>query len=508
MTGTGITSDPSSEICIPLVFNSLSYLFFLSLSALAYYCFPARFRWGWLLLVSAAYYLSFIPVFFFLIAGLVTANYLAGLWIGRAVRQGALRYQLVMVVVLNILVLAFFKYFNFFFPGLKVHLFSVDWFYRSNIVSRMMIPLGLSYLLFTVIGYQIEVKRNNIQPERHFGYFSLYLLFFPRIAQGPIERPGKLLSQLRDIHHFDYDLVANGMKLILWGYFKKLVVADRLAVYVNAVYSNSAHHNGTTLIVATIFFGFQIYADFSAYTDIAIGSARIFGIRLTDNFRQPYLATSVKEFWNRWHITFSTWLRDYLFLPIAFYLSKTLKKEQYLNVPSEKWIYLFSIMITFAICGLWHGEGMTYLTWGLLFGTYLTFANWSEKSQRNFRKRFKIKKTSTPYIVMHILLTFVLVSFAWIFFRAGTLSDASGIIRKIFTSAGTPFYESPANLIYAIAGISALIAVDLKREYYQNTISLLHSKYSLVRIGTIASLVIATVLMGVLDGGQFIYFKF
>jgi len=169
----------------------------------------------------------------------------------------------IVVIVLNVLVLAFFKYFHFLFPDLRVDLYFVDWFYRVDPITRMIIPLGLSYLIFTVISYHIEIKRKTIVPERHFGYFSLYLLFFPRIAQGPIERPQKLLPQLREVHAFDYDLVTRGMKLILWGYFKKLVVADRLAIYVNAVYGNSGHHNGTTLLIATGFFAFQIYADFS-----------------------------------------------------------------------------------------------------------------------------------------------------------------------------------------------------------------------------------------------------
>ena len=470
--------------------------------------FPGRFRWAWLLLVSTAYYLSFIPVFFILIGAMIVVNYFAGIWLSGKSGQESTRYKLLLVVTVNILILAFFKYFNFFFPGIRCHLYFIDWFYRTDAINRMIIPLGLSYMLFTVIGYLIEIKRKNIQPEHHFGYFSLYLLFFPRIAQGPIERPQNFLPQLRQIHSFDYSMITNGMKLILWGYFKKLVVADRLAVYVNAVFNNNTHHNGTTLIIATVFFGFQIYADFSAYTDIALGSAALFGIRLTDNFKRPYLATSVKEFWNRWHITFSTWLRDYLFLPLAFYFSKRLKKEHYLYISADKWIYLFGIMVTFAVCGLWHGEGSTFLIWGLLFGTYLSAANWTDKAQRNFRKKLKIRKSAPLYIVYQTFITFILVSFAWIFFRANTLSDGIDIIRKIFTSAGVPFYESPANLIYAIFGILAVIVVDLKREFYHGSVSFLYSKNSFVRIATVVSMALTIMLTGVLDGGQFIYFKF
>jgi D-alanyl-lipoteichoic acid acyltransferase DltB (MBOAT superfamily) len=303
-------------------------------------------------------------------------------------------------------------------------------------------------------------------------------------------------------------MVVEGMKLMLWGYFKKLVIADRLAIYVNAVYNNSDQHNGTTLIIATIFFAFQIYADFSGYTDIALGSAKIFGFNLTNNFKRPYFSTSVKEFWNRWHITFSTWLRDYIFLPLAFFLSNQMKKQKYFFIATEKWIYLIAIMVTFAICGLWHGEGWTYLIWGLLFGVFLTWSNWTEKLNRRIRKQLHIRKTAPAYIFYKVILTFILVSFAWIFFRANSLHEAIVVINKIFTSIGTPFYESPGNIIYAIFGIVTLIMVDFKREYFKDRFLLLHSKYYLIRLSTIVSMVIVILIVSVFDGGQFIYFQF
>jgi D-alanyl-lipoteichoic acid acyltransferase DltB (MBOAT superfamily) len=459
-------------------------------------------------LASVAYYLSFIPIFFALIGVLVIGNYFGGRWLFRANERGNGKQVLTILVILNILVLAFFKYFNFFFPDFKVSLYFVDWFYRVDPINRMIIPLGLSYLVFTVLSYQIEIKRKNIEPERHFGYFSLYLLFFPRIAQGPIERPQKLLPQLREVHSFDYDLVTNGMKLMLWGYFKKLVVADRLAIYVNAVYNNSEQHNGTTLAVATIFFAFQIYADFSGYTDIALGSAMLFGIRLTDNFKRPYFATSVKEFWNRWHITFSTWLRDYLFLPLAFYFSKRMKKNRYLFIATEKWIYLFSIMITFAICGLWHGEGWTYLVWGLLFGTYLTYSNWTEGWHKNIRKRFHIRKTASPYTLFKVITTFLIVSFAWIFFRADSLKESFSIIFKLFSSIGPIFIGEQDNLFYSLVAIFLLLMAEVKQEYYSGLFSTFNNKNILVRYTTYILITLYIGLFGVFDGGQFIYFQF
>lgn len=490
-----------------MIFNSLIYFFFLTIIAFAYYVFPERVRWIWLLIASISYYISFIPVFILLLTGVAFVNYFLANWLARIPEERNSR-ALIQIISLNILVLAFFKYFNIIFPGNQLHLYNVDLFFRSDPVNKMILPIGLSYFIFTLLSYQIEIKRKNIQPEKHFGYFSLYLFFFPKIAQGPIERPQHLIPQLHQSHPFDFTAVGEGLKQLLWGYFKKLVVADRLAIYVNAVYNNNEQHNGTSLIVATIFFAFQIYADFSGYTDIALGSARLFGFNLTDNFKRPYFATSIKDFWNRWHITLSTWLRDYIFLPIAYLLTNSLKREKYLFISKEKWIYLIAIMITFAICGIWHGVGWTYFIWGTLFGLFLTYSNWTADLSKRFRKRFHIRKTSRYYITYKIVLTFILVLFTWIFFRADSLGEAINIIHKIFTSTGTVFIGNASNFIFAILGIISLIAIDFKREYYNKNWTVLYNRYSFVRIAGIVIIVITILLTGVLDGGQFIYFQF
>jgi D-alanyl-lipoteichoic acid acyltransferase DltB (MBOAT superfamily) len=439
--------------------------------------------------------------------GAAFVNYFLAKWLAKIPEDRNDRL-LILIILLNILILAFFKYFNILFPGNQIHLYNIDFFFRVDPINKMILPLGLSYITFSVLSYQIEIKRKTIQSENHFGFFFLYLFFFPKIAQGPIERPQQLIPQLHQSHPFSYRMIVDGLKLMLWGYFKKLVVADRLAIYVNAVYNNSEHHNGTTLLVATIFFAFQIYADFSGYTDIALGSAKLFGFNLTNNFKRPYLATSVQDFWNRWHITFSTWLRDYIFLPLAYSLTNKLQKQKYLKVSADKWIYLIAIMVTFAICGIWHGVGWTYLVWGLLFGIFLSCSNWTKVIQKKIRNRFHIKKASSYYIIYQVLLTFALVSFAWIFFRADSINEAISIIRKILTSSGPVFYESPAYLIFPIFGIISLIAIDYKQEYYNGRWSILYNKYPIIRIAGIVFIVMTILLIGVLDGGQFIYFQF
>ena len=253
---------------------------------------------------------------------------------------------------------------------------------------------------------------------------------------------------------------------------------------------------------------FRLYADFSGYTDIALGSAKLFGFNLTNNFNRPYFATSIKDFWNRWHISLSSWLRDYIFLPLAYFLASRMKKQKYLFVSADKWIYLIAIMITFAICGIWHGVGWTYFTWGILFGLYLAYSNWTGDLNKKLRKRFHIRKSAGYYIIYKIILTFILVLFSWIIFRADSLSVAINIIKKIFVSSGSVFYERPSDLIFAFIGIILLIAVDIKREFFNDRWSILYSRYSLVRIAGIVLIVLTILLIGVFDGGQFIYFQF
>jgi len=432
-------------------------------------------------------------------------NYFAGKWLFSTTKK---RTTMLFVVGINILILASFKYFNAIFPNTSVDLYYVDWFFRMDPIDHLIIPLGLSYITFPVLSYQIEVKRGTILPEKHLGYFSLYMAFFPKIAQGPIERPQNFIPQLHRLSTFNYPLAVEGLKQMLWGYFKKLVVADRLAIYVNTIYGNYENHNGTTLFVATIFYAFQIYADFSGYTDIALGSAKLFGINLTNNFRRPYLATSIQDFWNRWHISFSTWLRDYLFLPLAYFFSKIMKKEQYLFLKTEKWIYFFSIMITFAIAGWWHGEGSNFLMWGLLFGILLTYSNWTIKINKTLRKKLKVNQKAAFYKTYKTLLTFLLVTFIWIFFRSDNDLMAVKIIESIFSNHGTLFIGSPGIFLYSIFGIIALIILDIKREYFNHKFSVLYNKSILIRYFGYVSIIILILLIGVFDGGQFIYFQF
>jgi D-alanyl-lipoteichoic acid acyltransferase DltB (MBOAT superfamily) len=302
-------------------------------------------------------------------------------------------------------------------------------------------------------------------------------------------------------------MVVEGMKLMLWGYFKKLVVADRLALYVDEVYGNFEHHSGISLLIAAFLYSFQIYADFSGYTDIALGSAKLLGFNLTNNFNRPYFATSIKEFWDRWHITFSAWLRDYLFLPLAYGLAHRMKKQEYFHVSTEKWIYLIAIIVTFTICGIWHGVGWNYLLWGILFGIYLAHANWTKNFHKSIRKQFHIRKTSNFYIFSKILLTFILVSFAWIIFRADSFNAATHILRKIFTSSGAPYLDL-VNLAYSFLGIFIIIVKDFMDEYHPGKFLLFNNRKLWIRFCSILAIIFMIILFGVFEGNQFIYLQF
>ena len=455
-----------------------------------------------MLISSIFFYYSLLPYYLILFFALTLLNY----YIGIVVQGAGERKKTIFVfsIVSNIFVLALFKYYGF-FESLFKDILQLS---ASNALLKIILPIGLSYFIFCIICYLIELKRGKIEAEKHFGIFATSLLFFPKIMQGPIERPHEMFPQFKEIKRFDYERVVEGLKQILWGVFKKLVVADRIALYVDAVYGNVQHHGGFTLLVATFLFAIQIYADFSAYTDIALGSARILGFNLTENFKRPYFAQSVKEFWDRWHISFSTWLRDYIFLPLAYYISRRLPKTSYLGVSTEKWIFLIASMVTFLICGIWHGEGVNFLFWGILFGVYLTIANWTLGISKVFRRAIGVSKSSGLYKIYGILFTFMLISFAWIFFRANSFQQAIYVIQKIFTLDSGFFIGTPSYFVYSLIGVFILFAADFNEEFLKGRYSLFNHQFLVVRYTAYSAVLIIILLVGVFDGGQFIYFQF
>jgi len=485
-----------------MAFNSIPFILFFLVTSIVFFIIPKKAQWVWLLFASCYFYSFYNFTYFIFLTILILFNYFFGKWIYKFSNQRKAKGFYIAGLLLNIATLVFFKYF--------IHLEFINKQLKQNngIFENIILPLGLSYLVFALIAYLIEVKRGNITAESHPGIFALSYLFFPKITQGPIEKPQKIICQFHDYKTFDYSRTIYGLKLLVWGFFKKLVIADRLAIYVDSVYNNYEYHTGSTLLVATFFYSFQIYADFSGYTDVALGAAKVLGFDLTNNFRRPYFARSIKEFWNRWHITFSIWLRDYIFLPLAYKLSSKFESNKILFIRSDRFIYSVSILITFFVCGVWHGDTLNFLIWGLLFGVALTILNLMFKNSRKIRKRLNLKKNNWILVVSSSISTFIFVSFAWIFFRAVNFKAAIEIIKKISRLDGSFFIGNPSNMVYSIVGIMVLVAIEFYQERKTKSDLPFENHRWFVEQMFYALLIITILLIGALDGGQFIYFKF
>ncbi|MHC4183502.1 MAG: MBOAT family O-acyltransferase [Planctomycetota bacterium] len=353
----------------------------------------------------------------FLIIASTISVYVAGILLEKLARPSHKNVVLLITLLFNTGILFVFKYFNFFNDSLRIALNTFNIFYDAPRL-KLLLPVGISFYTFQVISYLIDVYRGEKSAEKHLGFFALFVAFFPKLIAGPIERARNLLPQFHEKHEFDNQRITDGLKLVAWGLFKKMVIADRLAVYVNQIYDNPGDHAGVSVILATVFFTYQIYCDFSGYSDIAIGSAQVLGFRLMKNFDRPYSAKSISEFWRRWHISLSTWLNDYIYTPIL--------------IRTREWgqkAILFSIITTFLVCGLWHGANWTFVIWGLLHGLMLSLEVITKKSRKKVRK----KVPKLIYDNISILFVFSFVCFAHLFFRANSVDDAFQLIRNIFS---------------------------------------------------------------------------
>lgn len=398
-----------------MLFNSARFLLFFPLVVCVYFAVPRRFQWALLLAASYFFYASARPVYVLLLFVSTLVCYLAGLAL--ASRDAKKRRVHVAIAAVSVLLglLFVFKYYNFF--GRSLHAFtaalSVD---VSLPASHFVLPLGISFYTFRCLSYVFEVYRGTLAPERHLGRFALYVSFFPQLLAGPIERPGNLLPQFIEEHAFDYRRVTDGLKLMVWGLFQKMVIADRLAQLVDTVYADPSRFPGPALTFAAVAYSIQIFCDFAGYSDIAIGASEVLGFRVMDNFRRPYFATSMADFWHRWHISLSTWFRDYLYIPLGG--GRVVPARWYLN-----------ILIVFLLSGLWHGANWTFVVWGGLHGVYLMLG----RALRPFRERLIITLglSRAPWLlrILQTATTFALVTVAWVFFRATNLTQAITILK-------------------------------------------------------------------------------
>lgn len=399
-----------------MLFNSISFLIFFPLTTALYYLLAHRYRWILLLAASTFFYACFIPKYLLILLVVIAIDYTAA--IGIEASTGARRKALLgLSLAANIGILASFKYFDFFNGNLRALAETIGWHYPIQNLGWLL-PIGLSFHTFQSLAYTIEVYRGKHRAEHHLGIFALYVLFYPQLVAGPIERPQHLLPQFRVPQTFDADRTFDGLRLMLWGLFKKMVIADRMALFVDLIYRSPEQFGGGWVVVATWLFAIQIYCDFSGYTDTAIGAARVLGINLCLNFERPYESASVAEFWRRWHMSLSTWFRDYVYLPLGGN-----------RVSSAKWIR--NVAVVFLLSGLWHGANWTFLIWGALHGAYLVIGRFTATFRQRVAETFGLLRLPSVHRALQQLITFQLVSFAWLFFRATSMTHARTLLSRL-----------------------------------------------------------------------------
>ncbi len=406
-----------------MVFNSAEFLIFFPIVLILYFwVVPKKYNWAMLLAASYYFYLSWNWKLIYLIVFTTVVSYFSAIVISKSEKKSTRRFFLVLTLVICLGILFFYKYFNFLSTSITsvINLFGGE---VGTFTLNLILPVGISFYTFQTLSYVIDVYKGTTKPEPHFGYYALYVSFFPQLVAGPIERPENLLPQLRAEHSLTAENAAGGLRKMMVGFFKKLVVADLLATYVVPVYSDVESANGFTVLLATCLFAFQIYCDFSGYTDIAIGCAEIMGIRLMQNFNRPYTAKTIKEFWSRWHISLSTWFRDYIYIPLGG--NRVSKFRNCLN-----------IMIVFLVSGLWHGAAWTFVIWGALHGMYQVIGKFTYKPRNKLLSKIGLNPEGKLVGAVRTFNTFVLAGFAWIFFRANSFADLRVLIAKLFTDWG------------------------------------------------------------------------
>ncbi len=480
-----------------MLFNSAHFIIFFPLVLLGYFALPSRFRNIFLLAASYYFYGSWKIEYLLLLVGSTTVDYIAGLLIDRSNSHRTRKFYLALSLFVNLGVLFIFKYFNFFRDSYNPLVEGIS----STLLlpsADLLLPIGISFYTFQSISYTIDVYRKARSAEHNFLTFSLYISFFPQLVAGPIERSTTLLSQFKSHKYFNFDRVISGFRLMLVGFFKKIVLADNFAHFAESAFSNPGSHFGPEVLIAAYAFGFQIYYDFSGYTDIARGAARVLGYDLMENFRTPYLAASISEFWQRWHISLSTWFRDYLYIPLG-------------GNKKGKFRWSLNILVVFTLSGLWHGANWTFFIWGLLHALFFL-------SAKVLAPTWKVISNIFPANAVHlfeVLLTFHLVTFSWIFFRANSLDDAYLLVNNLFILGNLKFgmqnfYSLITPLLFGLLifiiftfGLR-LASLTLIKVSPRSEIYIEHT----LKHGVIYGMIIGILLFGVFKKIPFIYFQF
>jgi len=472
-----------------MVFNSIEFLIFLPIVVLLFYLLPHKWRWLMLLAASCVFYMWFVPKYILILLVTIVIDYSAGVLMERYADQHKLKKTFFVISIVSTLaVLLVFKYLNFLTANLDQLCASLGM--ETHLLTHIILPIGLSFHTFQSMSYVIEVYRGHQKAERHFGYYALYVMFFPQLVTGPIERPGNLLHQLHEKKEFHYENISKGMRLILFGFFVKMVVADHLGEYVDEVYGHLDEYNSWSVLGCMFFYSFQIYCDFFGYSTIALGSAKLMGFDLMDNFRSPYLSKNIAEFWHRWHISLSTWFRDYVYIPLGGS-----------RVKFGRWA--FNILVVFVLSGIWHGADWTFLLWGFAHG----LLHIVEKALRN---RFPSQESQSKWVkisvdALCVLKTFVLVTLFWVVFRATDLEHLKAIFVTAFTNfdGGEQMSVKPGMWIYL--GLFILSDIVLRNTRFD---AWCEGKPMVARWLIYAVLVFMVIACSSVKNFPFIYFQF
>lgn len=494
-----------------MLFNSVDFLLFFPIVTFLYFIVPRKGRYLWLLAASYFFYTCWEPAYALLLAASTLITWLCGWWIHKARRTAVKKMALALCLCANLGILFYFKYFDFFLLNAnrilsKLHL---------QVLERkfdLLLPVGISFYIFQALGYTMDLYRGKVEPERNPLRYALFVSFFPQLVAGPIERSGSLLNQMRDIEKkrlWNYKNVTEGLTLMVWGLFVKMVIADRVAILVNTVFESYFLQGTVVLAAGAIGFAIQIYCDFMGYSTIAVGAAKVMGFTLTENFNTPYFAVSVSDFWRRWHISLSTWFRDYVYIPLGG--SRCSRARKY-----------FNLMVTFGVSGLWHGANWSYLVWGMIHGVYQVVGDLTGSLREKLYRKMQVKTASFSFKLGRVLSTFVLVDVAWIFFRAGGIRQAAHYCTRMVTRwdpwnfFNQKLYTLGLDVteMHVLAvGLAALLLVDLVRYRKGQTVAeFLGEQCIWFRWGVLFALMFSTLVYGIygvdFDSTQFFYFQF
>lgn len=461
------------------MFTSLHFIFLFLPVIVINYLLPQRYRWIFLLIASYYFYIDWQPLYAILLFITTSLTYLAGILLSlKRFRKTQRKFICIIGSLLPLGSLFFFKYYNFLTSNIRSFLETIG-IYIELPEMKMLLPLGISFYTFSAIGYLIDIYRNKYRPEKNFGIFCLFISFFAQILSGPIPRGDGLIPQLRHPSNLSYENIMSGFRMMLWGYFMKLCVADNLSIYVDSIFNNLSSNNGGSFMLASLLYTIQIYCDFAGYSFIAIGAAKMLGITLMENFRRPYLAKNIKDFWSRWHISLSSWFRDYVYIPLGG--NRVSKKR-----------HKFNLMLTFLVSGIWHGAAWNFIIWGGLHGG-------GQIVEKSFDNRFKIPQ------FLKIMITFMFVSIGWVFFRLESVNKVFQGFKKVIFDFGIPSID--AVLLYGLLTLIFVVIKDYIDEYHPNVKLLNSDNFWVSNISTGIFLAII-VLFGTFGSGNFIYFQF